>query len=178
MGYFYAITVFNDPMKRIVFVRHAKSSWTDETLNDMERPLNERGKVDAPLMADKMRSMGLVPDALVSSPARRARKTAQKFAKVYRFEPEIILDDRIYEADEEMLMNVIRDFPPQAETVFVFGHNPGFTWFVNGLCNVRIDNIPTCGCAVVELASDTWKNTSNDNNKLIAFEYPKKELLG
>lgn len=164
-------------MKRIVFVRHAKSSWTDDTLNDMERPLNERGKVDAPLMADKIRGMGLVPDALVSSPARRARKTAHKFAKVYRFEPEIILDERIYEADEEALMNVVKGFPPEADTVFVFGHNPGFTWFVNGLCNVRIDNIPTCGCAVVELPSDSWENTLYEVNKLIAFEYPKKGLF-
>lgn len=165
-------------MKKIVFVRHAKSSWSDTTMSDMERPLNERGKVDAPLMADRIRNMGLQPDALVSSPARRAHKTACKFAKVYRFDPEIILDNRIYEADEESLMSVIRDFPPQAETVFVFGHNPGFTWFVNGLCNVRIDNIPTCGCAVVELQADIWTNASYEINKLIAFEYPKKGLLG
>jgi len=164
-------------MKRIVFVRHAKSSWAENGISDMERPLNERGKVDAPLMADKIRQLGFSPDLLVSSPARRARKTARKFAKVFRFEPEILLDDRIYEADEEMLMEVVKSLPPEAHTVFLFGHNPGFTWFVNGLCNVRIDNIPTCGCAVVDLETDTWENTLYEVNKLSVFEYPKKGLL-
>ncbi len=164
-------------MKKIVFIRHAKSSWADSTLEDFDRPLNERGKIDAPLMASKLKSQGVIPDLIVSSPAKRAKKTAKIFSKVMQLEHEILFDERIYEADEDTLLQVIHSFPQDKNIVFMFGHNPGFTWIVNQLCNVRIDNIPTCGFAIVACPVENWNEICMETNTLEYFDYPKNFLL-
>jgi len=163
-------------MKKIVFIRHAKSSWADSTLDDFDRPLNERGKIDAPLMASKLKSQGIIPDLIVSSPAKRAKKTAKIFSKVMQLESEILFDERIYEADEDTLLQVIHSLPTDKNIVFMFGHNPGFTWVVNQLCNVRIDNIPTCGFAIVACSVQNWNEICMETNTLEYFDYPKNFL--
>lgn len=163
-------------MKKIVFIRHAKSSWSDSTLADFERPLNERGKIDAPLMASKIKSLGIIPDYILSSPAKRARKTARIFSKVMNMDDQIEYDERIYDADENTLFTVIQSIPNDKNLVFIFGHNPGFTWLVNDLCNVRIDNIPTCGFAVVNCSIENWNEICMEKNTLENFDYPKNFL--
>lgn len=163
-------------MKKIVFIRHAKSSWSDSTLADFERPLNERGKIDAPLMASKIKSLGIIPDYILSSPAKRARKTARIFSKVMNMDDQIEYDERIYDADENTLFTVIQSIPNDKNLVFIFGHNPGFTWLVNDLCNVRIDNIPTCGFAVVNCPIENWNEICMEKNTLENFDYPKNFL--
>ena len=70
-------------MKTLILVRHAKSDWNEPGLSDIERPLNERGKKDAPMMAKRLRKKGLKIDAFLSSPAKRAFRTARFFAEEF-----------------------------------------------------------------------------------------------
>ena len=118
--------------KILLLVRHAKSSWDDPSLNDFERPLNERGKKDAPDMAKKLSSKKISIDAFVSSPAKRARQTCKYFTK--EFDPKkknVVLEPKLYEADEQSFYEVIEGFKNKWDSVGLFSHNPGITFFAN-----------------------------------------------
>jgi len=154
--------------KKILYLlRHAKSSWKDASLSDFDRPLNKRGKHDAPLMASLMQKRGIHPDIILSSPAKRAKKTARHFADLLG--TELHLDERIYEASPSTLKRVLLEAFRSHDKVMLVGHNPSLTMLCNTLCDCPIDNIPTAGIVGMEFASDDF-----DKGKLIFFEYPKK----
>ena len=92
-------------MKTLFLLRHAKSSWSDEGLADFDRPLNERGKKAAPYMGKMIAEIGYSPALIISSTAKRARKTAKKFAKAGNFK-NVALDERIYEASASTLLYI------------------------------------------------------------------------
>ena len=118
-------------LKTLLLIRHAKSSWDDAGLTDYERPLNERGKKDAPAMAEKLYERGIKIDAFVTSPARRARKTAEQFAKRYKKEKEdLLLKTELYMASDEAFNSVIEKLNDDIDCVAIFSHNPGITDFV------------------------------------------------
>ena len=135
-------------------VRHAKSSWDIGHLNDFDRPLNERGKKDAPEMASRLVNKKIKIDAFVSSTANRARKTAGFFCDAYgKKDSDIILMQELYHAPAELIFQLVRGFKNEHQTVAVFSHNPGITDFVNQLVkNIRLDNMPTCGIFAVTAA--------------------------
>src|SRR5688572_28335047 len=113
-------------MKRVIIVRHAMSSWDDASLPDFERPLNERGKHDAPAMAKRLRDKKVDIDAFITSPAKRAKKTASLFAKEYGMhKDDIILVDALYHAGPEEFYKAIENAPEKAKTIAIFSHNPG-----------------------------------------------------
>ena len=119
-------------MKTIYIIRHAKSSWDDPDLSDFQRPLNERGKRDAPRMGKRLKEKDLHPDVVLSSPARRALSTAKRICKEIGFEKaNIRTDRRLYHADEEAILAVLREIRDKHDLAFIFGHNPGLTDFVN-----------------------------------------------
>ena len=160
-------------MKMLYVIRHAKSSWSDPGTDDFDRPLNERGKADAPEMAKRMKSKGIKPDLIISSTAKRALKTAHIFAEVLGYPTDAIqLRRNLYEADVDTVFDVVREIAPETGRVLIFGHNPTFTGFVNELAGVRIDNIPTCGIAAVTLAKP-WNETGEHTGRLDWFDYPK-----
>jgi len=164
-------------MKTVYFIRHAKSSWKDFSLRDFDRPLNKRGFRDAPFMAEKLLLSGAKPDALISSPANRALTTAGFFARTFGFESaEIIQEASIYEAFPDTILHIIRTLPDKLNTVFLFGHNPGFTMVANGFGGDHISNIPTCGIVRVEAATDHWAEFSAQTGKITHFFFPKKYL--
>lgn len=166
-------------MKYLYIVRHAKSSWRDSSITDFERPLNSRGKRDAPFMGSLMREKGVKPDLLLSSPAKRAEKTCIIISKELRYpEEKIKYDDRIYEAGISDLTKVIGQVDDDVESLMIFGHNPGLTIFNNYLTENHIDNLPTCGIAGLELNIDSWKDISDNIGKRLFFEYPKKYFDG
>ena len=164
-------------MKNLYIIRHAKSSWTEAGLTDFERSLDTRGHKDAAKMSMSLKNLGIQPDLIVSSPAMRAATTAQYFAKTFNINAQTIDYQRdIYEASEEDVFNVIHHLPDTAQTVFLFGHNPTLTYFVNRFMkNDYIDNIPTCG--IVKIAAFTegvaWKNFNERVAQFEAFWYPK-----
>jgi phosphohistidine phosphatase len=162
-------------MKMLYVIRHAKSSWSEPGLDDFDRPLNDRGQSDAPEMARRMKAKGIQPDLIITSTAERARKTAGIFADVLGYPSEaIVLKPDLYETDIDTVFDVVHQIDPQASHVFIFGHNPTFTYFVNDLASARIDNIPTCGIAAIALNGD-WQEAEEDSGSLVWFDYPKNK---
>ncbi len=161
--------------KTLLIVRHAKSSWDIATLNDFERPLNDRGKKDAPAMAQKLKDKKIMIDAFVASPAKRAKKTAEYFAEVYGGkESEIIFISKLYHAGTDTFFDVVENLDEVFNTVAVFSHNPGITEFVNLLVkDVRIDNMPTCGVFAVSIRESSWKHFRKTAREFLFFDYPK-----
>lgn len=167
-------------MKTLYIIRHAKSSWEEaDILADIERPLNERGKRDAPFMGKLLGAKAIQPDVLVSSPATRAFKTAKLIAEEIQYKKkDILIHAEIYEATPEKLLDIIQSFSDQWNTVFLFGHNPTMTELVNWYTEVPIDNMPTCGIAGIEFNVQHWEEATSTNGKVFLFEFPKKYLPG
>lgn len=164
------------PLKSLVVVRHAKSSWQWDDLNDFDRPLSERGKRDAPMMAQRLEERGIHPDLLVSSPAKRARKTAEAFAGRFGIDAgAIVFRPELYHAPSGIFFDVIGAFDDRFETIFLFSHNPGITTFVNELTSVQLDNMPTCGMFGVQLEEGKWMNFRTGARKFWFLDYPKAD---
>jgi phosphohistidine phosphatase len=159
-------------VKTLLIIRHAKAE-SSFTLNDFERPLNERGKKDAPVMAQRLLDKKIVIDAFVSSPARRAKKTAELFYETYKAHDDIILISALYHAPAEMFFDVIKKVDDKFDTIAVFAHNPGITYFVNQLAAVRIDNMPTCAVFAVKVNCNNWKDFAKAKKDFLFFDYPK-----
>ena len=160
-------------MKTLYIARHAKSSWKHPELSDVERPLNKRGKRDAPYIGNLLKEKGVKPDLLISSPAVRAKKTATVIAEIIDYpKSRIKIDDSIYESSSSELINIIQRFNNKYKSVMMFGHNPGFTMLNNYLTDSYIDNIPTCGIVGIHFNS-SWKEINGDSGKAFFFIYPK-----
>ena len=161
-------------MKQLILVRHAKSDWGDPSLDDFDRPLNERGKRDAPVMAERLKEKGVKVDAFISSPAKRAKKTATVFAKAYKQDKDdVILRDELYGAGEKVFFDVISKAGNDNNCIAIFSHNPGLTDFANSLTDTRIDNVPTSGIFAVKADCKTWKDFENAKKEFWFFDYPK-----
>src|SRR5579871_1891688 len=146
-------------MKSLLIIRHAKSSWDSSVLNDFDRPLNDRGKKDAPEMAQRLFKKQVVIDAFVASPAKRAKKTAEFFIEEFkRDKEEIVFIPSLYHASVEIFNQVVSGLKDEHNSVAVFSHNPGITSFVNTLTQMQLDNMPTCGVFAVTADTDRWEN--------------------
>lgn len=161
-------------MKSLLVIRHAKSE-SSFTLNDFERPLNERGKKDAPEMAKRLVALNIKIDAFVASPAKRAKKTAELFCKEYeRNDEDIIFISALYHAPPAIFNEVIKHLDDAFNTVAIFAHNPGITYFVNELVTgTAIDNMPTCAVFAVKANINHWKDFEKSRKELLFFDYPK-----
>ncbi len=161
-------------MKTLYLVRHAKSSWKQPELSDFERPLNKRGKNDAPFMGKLLSDKEINPELVISSPAKRASATAKIIASEINFpKEEIVLDENIYEASGRRLLEIISKTEEKYSSVMLFGHNPGLTVLHNNLSDHFIDNIPTCGVVALEFRT-SWKEIELNSAEFLFFEYPKK----
>lgn len=144
-------------MKSILIIRHAKSSWDNTDVSDFDRPLNDRGKDDAPKMAKRLLERHVSIDAFISSSAKRARKTAALFMKEFDGDKDqIILVPELYLAGPDAFYEAIASAPASAKTIAVFAHNPGITDFANELTDVRIDDMPTCAIFAVKADIKNW----------------------
>jgi phosphohistidine phosphatase len=161
-------------MRLLTLVRHAKSSWEYPELSDFERPLNERGRRDAPLMAERLRRSPPRPDRLVSSPALRAITTAHIFADALSIpRDDIVLQPRIYEASAATLLRIVRGLDDGDRHVMLFGHNPGFSELAHLLADCTFDELPTCAVARFELDVKTWQDVGEDCGQLARYGCPK-----
>jgi len=158
-------------------VRHAKSSWDDVTLPDFDRPLNNRGKKDAPKMAKRLKEKINEVDAFISSPAKRARKTAKFFIEEFeREEEEILLVPALYHAAIDDFYQTIHDAENKFQSIALFSHNPGITAFANEIATkAELDNMPTCGVFAVKIDINNWSEFKIATKESWFFDYPKKE---
>lgn len=159
---------------QLTLVRHAKSSWKKPALADRDRPLNGRGKRDAPVMAHWLAGRAPDYDALLTSPARRARRTAAVLCEALGVDSaELSLCETLYTFDGEALLSAIRSLDPGWHRVLMVGHNPAITEVVEALCRRGIENVPTCGVADMRLSADSWQEVDAGCGALMAFETPK-----
>ncbi|MCG8607659.1 histidine phosphatase family protein [bacterium] len=162
-------------MKTLILFRHAKSSWKDLDLDDFDRPLNDRGKRDAPVMGAQLAERGKIPDLIISSPAKRAFKTAKIVAKAVGYaRAEIQTDERIYDATVSNLLQVLHGIDERHRTVILVGHNPGLNALSHYLTEYEVENIPTCGVFEVEFVDSRWSEVGKKLGRLVSFDYPKK----
>ncbi len=157
-------------MKRAVIVRHAKSvpyGYED----DFNRDLKDRGKNDAGHISKELEKRGVFPDIMVSSPAKRAIKTARIFADNLEFNKKNIREEKaIYEGQSTYeFLEMIQSLPEGTVTAFFFGHNPGIHYFVNNLLGDFNGDMPTCSTVVIDFKANTWKEVEARTGKM-AFQ--------
>ena len=163
-------------MKQLLLIRHAKSSWDDPSLSDFERPLNERGKKDAPEMAKRLRDKKIEIDAVVSSPAKRARQTAKYFVKKFDLKKKnVVLESKLYEAGDENFYEVVENLKNKWDSVAIVSHNPGITSFAHSLTEIKVDDMPTCSVFAFKISADRWKDFRDARKEFLFFDYPKAE---
>jgi len=161
-------------MKYLYLLRHAKSSWAYPELSDFERPLNKRGKHDAPLMASVMMKNKIIPDVILSSPATRAAMTAKTVVQILRIEEDrLIFVNELYEASPSILLNIIGRMDNQFHKLLVVGHNPGLTSLANILSDHSVDNIPTAGLLGMRINTTQWDRVDEKSGKFLFLETPK-----
>lgn len=161
-------------MNTLLIIRHAKAE-SAFTLNDFERPLNERGKKDAPAMAKRLLDKKIIINAFISSPAKRAKKTAEFFCETLGGkEEDVILVSALYHAPPSVFYEVIKNTADHFNTIAIFAHNPGISDFVNELTKaVQIDNMPTCAVFAVQADINQWKDFAKAKKDFLFFDYPK-----
>lgn len=164
-------------MKHLYLIRHAKSSWSDSRLSDFDRPLNKRGKNDAPFMGQCLASASIEFDLLISSSAKRARMTARLIAKEISYKRKnIIYHNEIYSSDLTMLLSVLRRTESKVNTLALVGHNHVITECAEWLTGNRIVNIPTSGIVAVSFDIKGWDEIDREDGTLLFFDYPKLHL--
>lgn len=145
--------------KTLYLLRHAKSSWRQIGLEDFDRPLNERGRCNAPEMGRFFALRSIRPDALIASTAVRAAQTAELVAPELEYPlQDIFWKAELYHASSGQILQVVRELAPRWSQVMLVGHNPGLTEFVNAYSDCRLDNLPTCALAVIEFGVERWSD--------------------
>jgi len=162
-------------MKTLYLIRHAKSDWSNPLLSDFDRPLNKRGKKDAPFMGSIFAKAHIHPDLILSSPAVRAQMTALEIAKKIGYDSgSILYNETLYAASYDEIQHVLQSISSSQKTVFLIGHNPGLTEFAEYISGYPIENIPTCGIVCVKLKKDDWSSITEYSAQFVSFDYPKK----
>lgn len=164
-------------MKKIYLIRHAKSSWKDETLDDFSRPLNGRGKRDVEFMGKRLALFHVEPDAIFSSTAKRAEKTAKALAKSIAFDrKKIVYTDALYESTFEHYLELLHGMDDAYESIFLIAHNPTITEVGERLSGAILSNIPTCAIVCISFDVEHFSEITEESGHILFFDYPKKHL--
>ena len=162
-------------MKTLLILRHAKSSWKDSSLADHDRPLNKRGKRDAPRMGQLLRQEDLLPELIISSSAKRARTTAEHVAEESGYEGELSFSRDLYAFDAEAYLETINGIPDEYNCVMLVGHNPGMEELIEILTD-EYQRFPTAALAQIELPIESWRQVNDDDagGRLVNLWRPKE----
>jgi phosphohistidine phosphatase len=168
-------------MRRLLLLRHAKSSWDTPGLADLDRPLAPRGRQTAPLMAQLMAKRRWVPDLVLCSQAERVRETWQLMAPLLGEQIASKTLRTIYPGAPSRLLMTLRRAPDEARTLLLIGHNPGLGAFATSLCGggskkalaKMSTKFPTAGLAVIDFDADRWSEVAGGAGRLEAFVRPK-----
>lgn len=161
--------------RQLTLIRHAKSSWDEAGVKDRDRPLNERGERDAPLMGRRLMARGARPTLILTSPAVRARRTAQVIAREIGYPQEFLQrEEDLYLASPDEIVAVIARQDSSFRDLIVCGHNPGLTELANRLTGAGIDNVPTTGVVVIGLDLKSWADLDGAEGELLLFDFPRR----
>jgi phosphohistidine phosphatase len=160
-------------MKKLLLLRHAKSSWEDASLPDFERPLNERGRRAAPLVGRFMREQKLRPDLVLCSPAKRTRETIALVLKASGIQTELRYEERIYEASVGQLIEIISQLEDDKHEVILVGHNPGMENLLEHLTG-ETERMPTAALARIKLNAEKWSEAATKGGRLELFVKAKE----
>lgn len=163
-------------MKRLFLIRHAKSSWGKPDLSDFDRPLNKRGKRNGPEMAARLARLSVLPDLIVASPAKRAKKTAAYMAKGTGYpKGNIQYDEGLYMGSMEFYISLLEESFKTVDTIFLVGHNFTITDLAGYLSGAAIANVPTCGIVALEYAGAEGFSSAASDGKLLFIDFPKND---
>ncbi len=162
-------------MKTLLILRHAKSSWSNPGLADIDRPLNKRGKRDAPRIGALLREQELVPDIILCSPAVRARKTAKAVSEGIGYEGEIEIHADFYPGDPDIFIEIFYSLPDQIDTVMIVAHNPGLEELLYVLTGESA-RMPTSALAQLSLPIDKWFELDDESGGKLINLWRVKEL--
>jgi phosphohistidine phosphatase len=162
-------------MKRLILLRHAKSSWRGDVLTDLERPLSGRGERDAPRMGARLRQLGAAPQLLITSHAERASRTAMVVARELDYpQQRIRVVPQLYMASPAEVLAVLAAQDSRIGCLLVVGHNPGLTALVNLLLpNLNLDNVPTGGVIAIDFDTEEWPSVAGSPAEIVFYDYPK-----
>ncbi len=163
--------------KELYLLRHAKSDWNSMVSSDFERGLNKRGERDAPLIGDVLYQKGVLPELVLSSPAKRAKKTASIICKKIGYGVEnIVYEPLIYEASMQRLIDIISSVDDDISKLMLVGHNPALTYLINHVSDLNLDNLPTCSVVGISFDISSWEDFGTKKGDVLFFEYPKRYL--
>ena len=164
--------------KELYLIRHAKSSWEGPYQTDFERPLNDRGERDAPEMGKRLKSLGIMPDLVISSTAKRAKQTAKKICKSIGYNTDDIKwIEKLYHCGPVVFEEVLYELDDDVSSVFIVAHNPGITSFANSLsAKFFTENMATCAVVGSKFSLKQWTDFSIVEKQVHLYEYPKKSL--
>lgn len=161
-------------MKNLLFLRHAKSSWKDSDMTDIERPLSECGINDIPIMSQCIEDLNIAPDRIIYSPAERTLRTALGIAEGLKIDPScMIRNHRLYHAFYYDVLEIIQGVKNEIDNLLLVGHNPTITNFANKFSREYIKNVPTCGLLHIQTSVESWEYFSRENAEWLGFYYPK-----
>jgi phosphohistidine phosphatase len=165
-------------LKELLLIRHAKSRRDDPSLSDRDRSLDARGKRDAQFMGSLLRFQGREPDRIVSSPARRAHKTARLIAREVRYDKDaIVMADGLYLGGAKAIVTLVQALDDRDKRVYLVGHNPDLSEAASRLTGEDLGEMPTCGVISMEFPVDRWAYVMEGAGRLKFFEYPKRHLM-
>lgn len=162
-------------MKTLLLLRHAKSSWDNDGLTDYERPLNDRGRRDAPRMGKLIRREGLTPDLVVASSAKRAATTAELVALEFSLASEILYTDKLYLAEPETYIALARQLNDEVNSLMMVGHNPGIQELVDWLTG-QDERMSTAALAYIRAPIEQWSKLAGGKQYELAGIWRPKEL--
>ncbi len=168
-------------MRRLILLRHAKSSWSDIDLHDHDRPLSLRGRLAAPLIGAWLAEQGYTPDHVMCSSSRRTIETWAR-ARLMLAAPDPVIDPKLYHAGPEILLHALRAVPDAAASVMIVGHQPGIGAFARKLANATTPpgcarafcKFPTAACAVLDLSAQTWSEAAFGSARFHGFAIPRE----
>jgi phosphohistidine phosphatase len=165
------------PAKQLILMRHAKSSWKDSELGDFDRPLADRGERDAPRMGARLEARGARPALLLTSSAKRARRTAKLVARELDYPVERLQEaESLYLATPGAILDVVAAQSDGAACILLVGHNPGLTELVNELLpGLGLDNLPTGGVVAIDLDVARWSEVRGARGRLAYYDFPKND---
>lgn len=162
-------------MKKLLIMRHAKSSWKDAEIPDHERPLKKRGLKDAAYIGKVLKNKELVPDKIISSNAVRAADTAAIVADKCGYKKEIDYTDKLYMAESGAILELIHGQPDSIKVLMVIGHNPGMEALVQVLSR-KVESLSTASVAYFQTDIKSWKDLKQDPKlKLKKFWQPSED---